>query len=265
MISSLLNGNESANTTGNSTQASGSVVPGATTAAPTKVAPFGSVDGVTGDVQVQGVFVRVLASNRNTARGTQVSGFYGFQTAAGVPVTTIFQSLCGLRPWSANFMSFIVPSSYFDALCTARNFAVGVTTVKTAGGTSGSSGSGSTSSGKPKIGPTSAASGAEIGTGTGGDAPKVDTTPPRPTNYLGKARVDIWATPSAVSAGQRTSIFWDTTGVYTCSISSSDRSFTGSSLSGHASTQPLKQNTTFMITCQTATSTMSNQVIVPVK
>ncbi|MEQ1714748.1 MAG: hypothetical protein ABL907_01970, partial [Hyphomicrobium sp.] len=71
LISSLLNGNVSSDTSaGTATQANGSVVPGASAAPATPKAPFGSAEGVTGDVQIQGVFARVLASNRNTARGT---------------------------------------------------------------------------------------------------------------------------------------------------------------------------------------------------
>lgn len=261
LISSLLNGNVSSDTSaGTATQTNGSVVPGASAAPATPKAPFGSAEGVTGDVQIQGVFARVLASNRNTARGTQVSGFYGFQTADGVPVTTVFKNLCALRPWSTNFISFIVPSSYFDALCTARNFVVGVTAAPASGST-GTTGTVPTTSTKPKIGAVDAATGVNYNT----QPVSGSIVPAAPKEYLGKARVDIWATPPSVSKGERTSIFWDSAGVYTCSISSSDRAFNGSSLSGHASTQTLSQNTTFSIACQTATSTVSNQVVVTVK
>lgn len=270
-VTSLLN-NTGASTGGSSqsTQTSATIVPGGSTnasnAAP--AAPFGSKEGVSGDVQMQGAGVHVLASNRDSARGTQVSGFYGFQARSGVTAAIVFKNLCALRPWSSNFISFIVPSAYFDSLCTSRNLAVGVTAATAAAnnssGTAGASATGSTA--KPKIGATNPGTGVTIGTGVDQAAQDTSSTvPAAPRTYLGKARVDIWASPASVNSGQRTSIFWDTTGVYTCTLSSSDRSFTGSSLSGHGATQALTKNTTFMINCETATSSVSNQVVVTVK
>jgi hypothetical protein len=240
-ITSLLNGPATDSGSVNTTPTGGTIVPSTPTSpAATPPAPFGSVEGVTGDVQVQGQYVRVLASNRNSARGTQVSGFYGFQTVSGIAANDIFKNLCALRPWSSNFISFIVPSSYFDALCSARNFAVGVTAAATSNATVSNT------------------------TYSGTSANATPSAPSAP-RYLGNAHADIWATPSAVSSGDRTSIFWDATGVSACSITSSDHAFSGSSLSGHASTGSLTANTAYTITCQTATSTVSNQVVVVVQ
>ncbi len=257
IISSLLSGNQNSNTDGFANNNTGGAKSGGTTAG---VKPlFGSAEGASGDIQVQGNSVTLLVSNRDSTRGTQVSGQYGFSIASGVTALNVFKAMCASRPWAANFLSFIIPSTYFDSLCTARGLTVGVKlgTSAAAGQTSsGSSGTSQTST----LGQYGGGIGISILPGSGTNAP-----PPPPPVPIGPLRADIWATPPSVVSGQRTSIFWNATGVLSCAVTSSDNTFSGSALSGHGSSQPITHNTTFSIACQSATSSVSNQVVVTVQ
>ena len=248
-VSSIINANTSNNTTsgtGNTTsntntQTQTSNLNPGTNAAKSQAA-FGSSPGIAGDVQIlTGNKVTVLASNRDVVNGRQTTGFYGYSAVAGQAPQAVYTSLCALRPWASNFLSFIIPSNYLDSLCSSHGFVVGmpVPTVQ--------------------ITQSNQSSGSIVPKATASAASSSQTTVPQ---YLGVLRADIWATPPSVSSGTRTSIFWDSRGALTCAITSNDSAFTGSSLSGHASSQPITKNTTFSINCQNATSTVSNQVVV---
>lgn len=241
-VSSLLDGTIDL---GGSTQSSGSVVPGGTAANSTPRPPFGSAEGISGDLRLQGTVATLMVSNRDTSRGTQVSGMFGFTVAPGITANTVFKSMCGMRQWANSYLSLIIPSTYFDSLCTARGLALN---ARVAGSAAGAASSGASSAAAAPRPPAPA-----------------PVPPPTPPAYLGELRASIWAAPPAVSVGGRTSIFWDAKGVVSCSITSNDGSFSGSSLSGHGSTLPLTKNTTFSINCQSATSTVSNQVVVTVQ
>ncbi len=239
VISSLLNGTMSpgdtqfsnSNNSGNS--AAGTVTGGVTGARPL----FGSVEGVSGDIQVQGGRVTILASYRDSTRGAQLSGAYGYSIAPGTTALTVFQSMCSVRPWASSFISYIVAPMYFDSLCSARGLTVGV---------------------KPVVSENTSAVSSQA-------APKSSTVS-RPASQAPSAvRADIWATPPSIHAGERTNIFWNSSGATSCAVTSSNSAFSGTSLIGHGTTQPLTQNTTFSIQCFSATSTASNQVIVTIQ
>jgi hypothetical protein len=70
-----------------------------------------------------------------------------------------------------------------------------------------------------------------------------------PTAPVLPPRVDIWAVPTSVPLGARTTIFWNTENVANCTETSPDGSFKQNSLSGGASTVPLTEATTYTISC----------------
>jgi len=182
---------------------------------------FGLTGGISGDLRIFGTAVTAFVSNRDAQNNTQVSGFYGADAATQAAAVTVVAKMCKERPWATNFLSFIVPASFFDSICVLRGFQVGTPPP-------------------PK----------KISTSTGTSSKPV--TPPKP--YV-PPKVDIWAVPDAVRSGFRTSIFWESRGVESCVVASADGSFSQTALSGHAPSAPLSSAMTFTITCQTATST----------
>jgi hypothetical protein len=186
-------------------------------------APAQLVPGVSGDIQYSNSNVTVLVNNVDTKAGTQVAGFYG--TDAGGQPTSVITGMCQGRPWSSNFLSFIIPASFFDSLCELRGYKVGtpaapapvVKIVKT-------------------IQTVVKAATSTAATSTGPYVPPV---------------ADIWAVPASVPLGARTTVFWNAKGVTSCTETSPDGSFSQNSLSGGAATVPLAGATTYTISCLT--------------
>ncbi|MEN9413531.1 MAG: hypothetical protein RLZZ342_618 [Candidatus Parcubacteria bacterium] len=206
-----------------------------TTATPVSV-PQGSTasltPGVSGDIQYSTNGVTVLVNNVDAKNGTQVAGFYG--TAAGGQPTSVVSGMCQGRPWASNFLSSIIPSAFFDSLCQLRGYAIGApaapapAVIKTAAPTAT----------KPKV-----------------TTPVKPSTPAAPVAtssgpYV-EPQADIWAVPSSVPLGARTTVFWNAKGVTSCTETSPDGSFSQSSLSGGAATVPLSGPTTYTISCTT--------------
>lgn len=235
LISSLLNGaygtgsNTSGSTNTSNTQVAATTT--TTTAAATQqtttgTAPAGvmaQAPGVSGDIQYSSSTVTVLVNNVDQKSGTQVAGFYG--TDAGGQPTGVISNMCQSRPWSSNFLSFIIPSSFFDSLCELRGYKVG-TPVVAAPATHTVS--------KPKVVKTIAT-----------------TTPDVPAGPYVEPQADIWAVPAGVPLGARTTVFWNAKGVTSCTETSPDGSFSQNSLSGGAATVPLSGPTTYTISCLT--------------
>ena len=183
-----------------------------------------SFPGVFGNILVDQNGATIFASTINSANNSETSGFYGSGTVSGQSQSFAGQ-LCQNRPWASNFLANIIPSSFFDSLCQWGGYQVGqppqpqVTLVQQ-----------TTQPAKP--------------------APKpVTTTTTATSTPAVPAQVEIWAVPSAVPLGARTSIFWNTQNATNCSESSPDGNFSQSSLSGAASTVPLTGATTFTISC----------------
>jgi hypothetical protein len=185
--------------------------------------PAQLVPGVSGDIQYSNSNVTVLVNNVDTKAGTQVAGFYG--TDAGGQPTSVITGMCKGRPWSSNFLSFIIPASFFDSLCELRGYKVGtpaapapvVKVVKT-------------------VQTIVKAATSTAATSTGPYVPPV---------------ADIWAVPASVPLGARTTVFWNAKGVTSCTETSPDGSFSQNSLSGGAATVPLAGPTTYTISCLT--------------
>lgn len=220
------NGNsnaQSANTSGSGTvQTNGStqyVVATSTTYVPTPAAP-----GVSGDIQYSNDSVTVLVNNVDQKSGTQVAGFYG--TDAGGQPTSVIATMCQARPWATNFLSFIIPSSFFDSLCQLRGYKVGTPAAPA-----------------PAV---SSHPSAEVVTHA-----QATTTAATSTGPYVPPEADIWAVPAAVPLGSRTTVFWNAKGVVSCTETSPDGSFSQSTLSGGAATVPLSGATTYTISCIT--------------
>ncbi len=185
--------------------------------------------GAYGDVKILANGTTIIAGVRDGNSG--VAGFYGTNSTTGKSQGAIAR-MCINRPWSKNFLSFIIPSTFFDSLCTLRGYTVGQ---------------------KPPsaIAPTATITTfrpTTVKTTIGGTKPPVTATS-APATIQNTAKVDIWASPPSVPLGARTSIFWNTQGVKDCIETSPDGSFTHTSLKGGASTVPLTQSTTFTISC----------------
>ncbi len=176
------------------------------------------VNGLHGDIRSLGSGVTIYATSRNG--NTAVAGFYGSNSTAG--------ALCQSRPWASNFLSYVIPSTFFDNLCTWAGYPTGPSPQS---GPVGGGGSYGRTSSNISVGAPPSASGNQY---------------PNPQ----QPEVKIWARPASVSIGGRTTIFWTSQYVTACTESSSDGNFSGSSTSGGASTVALSGPVTFNIQCR---------------
>ena len=192
--------------------------------------------GTQGDIEVTAKGATIIASGRDVESNTEVAGFYG-GTTLGTQPQGIAANMCRSRPWTNAVVSFIIPPSFFDSLCAWRGFQVGSAT--------------------PTIAP------AVTKKQTTTTVSNKQTTPTPPPAATVDPEVDIWAVPSRVPLGARTSIFWNTKGVEECAITSPDGSFNEKTVSGGASTVPLSGATTFTISCLTPDGkSISDHVVV---
>ena len=141
--------------------------------------------------------------------------------------------MCQNRPWANSVVSFVIPPTFFDGLCSWQGYQVG----------------------KPAPPPQPTVILQQTKPAPVTKKPTPPKQPPAAASSTPPAvppQVDIWAVPAAVPLGSRTSIFWNTKGVASCTETSPDGSFNESTLSGGASTVPLSGSTTFTISCLTA-------------
>lgn len=186
--------------------------------------------GTYGDVKILQNGTTIIAGVRE--KNSEVAGFYGTNTTVtGGGVA----GLCANRPWARNFLSFIIPATFFDSLCTLRGYTVGRAPATATLPTTKKTGTTTTKTNTVK-------------TTVGGTKATVTATS-APVTAPNTARVDIWASPLTVPLGARTSIFWNTQGVTDCIETSPDGSFSHASLKGGASTVPLTAATVFTISC----------------
>ena len=186
--------------------------------------PVGPAAGISGDIKVTNSGATVQVNNNDTQNNSVVAGFYGANSTSepqGLAATW-----CKTRPWASNFLGKIIPTTFFDSLCTLRGFPVGQL-APTRPGTA-----------RPIVRPQPRPTTTTV----------VASTSTRP--YI-PPEVNIWAVPSKVPLGARTNIYWNTKGVDTCTEASPDGSFTQNSLSGGAATVPLSGPTTYTISCIT--------------
>ncbi len=187
-----------------------------------------NADGTRGDIQITGTGATIFAGSRDVTGGTEIAGFYGGDTGGFGQPQGIAARLCLNRPWASSFVSYIIPSAVFDGLCSWRGYQVGFPAYTTP---SSSSGSQTTTFSTPT------------------------SIPSTQVFEVIEPRAEIWSVPKNVTIGSRASIFWNTKDVQSCTISSSDGSFSESSLSGGAATVPIIDATTFTILCVTKNGT----------
>lgn len=161
---------------------------------------------------------------------SETAAFYGSNTYKN-GASALVGGWCHNRPWSSNFLGSLFSISFFDGLCRWAGYDVGAPTpVKTT--------LPPRTYQSPHITPIKRVVVQPQATTT------VATTSPLIT-----PRVTIWAVPSKVTLGSRTTVFWNTQGVSNCTISSPDGSFHQTTLAGGGSTVPLTGATTFTISC----------------
>jgi hypothetical protein len=184
--------------------------------------------GISGNLVITESGTTFYASSQDSKSNSVTAGFYGSNTSGLGESQGVVANMCASRPWTSNFLSYVIPPSFFDGLCTWRGYKVGtaVAPVKTT----------------TKTITTTVIKRPVIKTTVIKATTTVPTIPPK---------VEIWAVPPAVSIGARTSIFWSTQGVSSCTETSPDGSFAQRSLSGGASTVPITSATTFTISCLT--------------
>lgn len=175
--------------------------------------------GPSGDIKYLNGGATFTGGTTDAESNSTVAGFYG-SSFSGQPQGFVGR-MCESRPWANNFLSVIVPPSFFDGLCTSRGYQVG-----------------------PPPAPEPTLEQTPI-------QPQETPIPSQPTEPATSAapRVDIWAVPASVPLNARTTVFWNTQGVVSCTVTSPDGSFSEDSLSGGAATVPLVGPTTFTISC----------------
>ena len=180
--------------------------------------------GTRGDINVRADGATVIGGARDTQSNVEIAGFYGSETFGGQGSQGLVGTWCKDRPWATNFLSQIIPPTFFDNVCTSIGYQVGTPPAAPAVVLQQTP--------KPKSKPVSTAT-----------TTSATTTPGVPP------KVDIWAVPAAVPLGGRTSVFWNTQGVTECTETSPNGGFSQNSLSGGAATQPITAATTFSISC----------------
>lgn len=186
--------------------------------------------GLHGDISTFGGGATIYANNRTA--NSETAGFFGTGSTVA--------NLCAARPWATNFLSYVIPPTFFDSLCSLAGYG---------GGGASPSGGGS--------------GGMQGTTNVSVAAPATQTAATTTNPYAPVAT--IWARPTSVSIGGRTTIFWTSQNVTACTESSSDGNFSGSSTSGGASTVALSGPVTFTIQCRGADGSMiSNSTTVTI-
>ena len=236
------NNNANTNTNTNTTNTAPNVITSSITTAPGTQGvlnipgsqPVGLAPGIAGDLQIVGNGATVVVSNQNAQGNSVIAGFYG-SDITGTPPQGLVAGWCQTQPWNKNFLSGIIPPTFFDSLCLLRGFKVGLPVIVTS---------------------------LPVSTPAKTTKPATTTTVIPAISYI-KPQADIWAVPATVPLGARTTIFWSTKGVTSCIETSPDGSFSQTSLSGGSATVPLSGATTFTISCNAPDGThVTNYVTV---
>jgi PKD repeat protein len=181
-----------------------------------------SFPGIFGNLLLDQNGATIFASTINSANNSETSGFYGSDTLGSSQ--SFAGHLCQSRPWASNFLANIIPPLFFDSLCQWGGYQVGQPV-------------------QPQVTLVQQPAAARQ------QAAPVATTTAATSTAATPAQVQIWAVPSAVPLGARTSIFWNTQNATSCTESSPDGNFSQNSLAGAASTVPLTGATTYTISC----------------
>lgn len=190
---------------------------------PARAPTFVSQSGDKGGIQMTSTSATIQAGVRNAGLNTETSGFFGSNASQGSSPQNIIERICLVRPWQSPLVAGGIPAGLFDSACSSKSLRVGVSPAASPAATSAA---GAAPAAKP--------------------APAAQVKPAGP--YVAP-QVSIWASPSSVPVGSRTSIFWTAKGVDSCLETSPDGSFNGTSLYGSAATVPISAATVFTISC----------------
>src|SRR3989344_90122 len=168
-------------------------------------APRTVQSGTWGDIQANASGVTITAGAHDKDGRTGVGGFYGYDAVPGIQPQDLAKQMCAARPWGNSSATAIIPPSFYDSICTARGYKVGVAAPASSAGTGAAS--------KSSAPPSATKTPSKTATSTGPKGPTAVTVPPK---------VYITAVPSSVKLGSRTSIFWNAVGVKACLITSPD-------------------------------------------
>jgi hypothetical protein len=239
-ISDLLNGgttntDNTVNNDSNSVAGNTNVVASSTSKGATSL----GASGANGEIRVLPNGATIIISNQDSAGNSVTAGFLGQESSFGNQAGGIVASWCVNRPWASNFLSVIIPPTFFDSLCSLRGYQVGANVQGAGSAVIGGRNGGSVTINNPPV----------WGSGTSSvyTPGQVIASPP--------ILVNIWAVPAAVTLGGRTTIYWSSKNAVSCTETSPDGSFSQNSVSGGAQTVPLAGATTFTISCMAADGT----------
>src|SRR3989344_5666890 len=183
------------------------------------------VPGAGGDIQLTTTGATISAEIVDARRNIQFSAFFGAKTLTEAP-RTLPERMCIVRPWMHPPVAQKIPVYIFDGICSEKGYKTGLPAAVAAASIQ------PTASTKPAmtISPTTIAT----------------TSVAMPTI---KPAAAIWAVPDSVPLGSRTTIFWNSQGVISCTQTSPDGNFTGNTKSGRESTVAITGPTTYIISC----------------
>jgi hypothetical protein len=211
-------------------QTAANPTPATATSSTTTVPIFQGLSGASGDIELSPNGATIVGSAVDTSGNSAVAGFYGGDTLGTAQPQNLAAQLCQSRPWASSIVSYVIPASFFDGLCEWQGYQVGtpVTTAPV----------------QQTVTLTQQAPAPVVATTKATTTVATTTTTSTVT-----PQVQIWAVPASVPLDTRTSIFWNTQGVTSCTETSPDGSFTQKTLSGGAATVPLTGATTYSISC----------------
>jgi hypothetical protein len=215
------------------------VLPTASSTEQAPIQPQGN--GIHGDIKVDLDGATAFASNQDQLDNQTVAAFYGIE-GMNVDPNAVAVRMCLTRPWVTNFLASIAPPAFFDGLCNLHG--LNVTTAIRA--------SASSNAGPPSMSVDAASVSKASQVSKAHTIVATTTATTTPVGYTGPdvpPQVQIWAVPTTVSSGSRSSLFWNTQGVYNCKITNPDGSFSQNTLSGGAATLALTADTTYTISC----------------
>ncbi|MEK7132997.1 MAG: hypothetical protein AAB830_02990 [Patescibacteria group bacterium] len=183
-----------------------------------QIAPLPS--GAKGGIQLTATGISIQAGVRDVSRNTESAGFFASNVPQNTQPQGFIERICLVRPWQSPLISYSIPASLFDNLCSSKGLRAGVL-------------------------PGAAAS-VTVPVSTQPKAVAPTATSTTPSIAL---KADIWAVPVSVPFGARTSIFWNAKGVSSCVVSSPDGTLSEKSISGNVATAPLTGPTFFIISC----------------
>jgi len=181
----------------------------------------------------------IQAGVSDAERNIEFVAFFGANVPRLTDPENVVARHCIVRPWQNPLISYVIPYPIFDKLCQARKLIVGVPLPPP----------------PPRPVKKAAAVPSTLATTTAATSTSVII-----------AKADIWTVPEVVASGERTSIFWNASGVVGCDLRSSDGIFSGDTISGSAASAPITGTTVFAISCLTADDVrVSNSVTVNVR